>query len=292
MFYAGLLIRTKLNMKYTVVNFSSADIQEWQKDLLISELGGMAFDSFEETDDGFKAYIPTEQLDVLALESLLLKTVEGYTIDYSIEDIPYQNWNEIWESNFKPIVVDERCYVRATFHPSDPNYPIELVIEPKMAFGTGHHQTTSMMISFLLDNDVENKSVLDMGCGTGILAILASKKGASNILAVDNDEVCIENVRDNMKLNEVKNIQCEVGSVEKIEEKEFDIIYANINRNILLDHMPMYANSLPLGGELYLSGFYDGEDLQLLQKAANKYNLEFLDKKTTDNWCAARFTKR
>lgn len=279
-------------MKYTVVNFSSADIQEWQKDLLISELGGMAFDSFEETDDGFKAYIPTEQLDVLALESLLLKTVEGYTIDYSIEDIPYQNWNEIWESNFKPIVVDERCYVRATFHPSDPNYPIELVIEPKMAFGTGHHQTTSMMISFLLDNDVENKSVLDMGCGTGILAILASKKGASNILAVDNDEVCIENVRDNMQLNKVKNIQCEVGSVEKIEEKEFDIIYANINRNILLDHMPMYANSLPLGGELYLSGFYDGEDLQLLQKAANKYNLEFLDKKTTDNWCAARFTKR
>lgn len=279
-------------MKYTAVNFVSSDIQDWQKDLLIAELADIGFDTFEDTSEGFSAYIPSSNLDLAALETLLLAQVDGYNIDYQVQDIKEENWNALWESNFNPILVDDACYVRATFHESKPQYPYQIVIDPKMSFGTGHHQTTSMMLSYILEHDFQAKRVLDMGCGTGILAILASKKGASAITAIDFDSICVESVKENTLLNDVSNIEVRLGSSEAIGDDKFDVILANINRNILLDQMPTYAASLEEGGELFLSGFYAQEDLPILQQACEKHALAYQDHKQTDLWCAARFIKK
>ena len=279
-------------MKYTEVAFTSKDIQDWQKDLLIAELGEVGFDTFEDTDEGFKAYIPSSNLDVQSIETVLLTQVEDYSIEYTINDVEEQNWNALWESNFNPIIVDDKCYVRATFHESKPEFPYEIVIDPKMSFGTGHHQTTSMMLSFILDNDFENKNVLDMGCGTGILAILASKKSADSILAVDYDSICVDSVIENTALNNISNIEARLGSKEVIEGLTFDTILANINRNILLDQLDTYSSVLKINGDLFISGFYVAEDLDILKAKCESVGFEFKEHKQKDAWCAARFIKK
>lgn len=279
-------------MKYTAVNFVSLDIQDWQKDLLIAELGDIGFDTFQDKDKGFSAYVPSANLDLQALETVLLSNAVDYTIDYEVQDIEDQNWNKLWESNFNPIVVDDLCYVRATFHESKPDFPYEIVIDPKMSFGTGHHQTTSMMLSYILENDFLDKEVLDMGCGTGILAILASKRGAKTVLAVDYDDICVDSVIENSQLNALSNIEALLGSKEVIAGKSFDIILANINRNILLDQMSTYADDLRVGGELYLSGFYEEEDLPILRQCCDDLSLDYVSHKVMDKWCAARFIKK
>jgi len=278
-------------MKYTAVTFTSFNIEEWQKDLLIAELANLGFDTFEDQDQGFVAYIPSANLDIQALETTLFTEAVGYDISYQVEELENKNWNQVWESNFSPILVDNQCYVRATFHEDKPEYPYQIIIDPKMSFGTGHHQTTSMMLSFILENNFEGKEVLDMGCGTGILAILASKRGASNVLAVDFDPICVESVIENKELNQVSNITASLGSKEVIEEKHFDIIVANINRNILLDQFDVYASDLSVSGELYISGFYDGEDLEILKDKAEALGFQFVVKKVLDTWCAAKFIK-
>jgi len=266
-------------------------MEEWQKDLLIAELANLGFDTFEDQDQGFVAYIPAANLDIQALETALLVEAVGYDISYDVNELENKNWNQVWESNFSPIVVDDQCYVRATFHEDKPEYPYQIIIDPKMSFGTGHHQTTSMMLSFILENDFEGKSVLDMGCGTGILAILGSKRGASNILAVDFDPICVESVLENKVLNQVDNIEAKLGSKEAIEGKKFNTILANINRNILLDQFDVYYADLENSGELYISGFYDGEDLDILKNKAEGLGFQFVDKKVLDTWCAAKFIK-
>ncbi|WP_312697557.1 50S ribosomal protein L11 methyltransferase [Sphingobacterium mizutaii] len=278
-------------MKYTAVTFTSSNMEEWQKDLLIAELANLGFDTFEDQDQGFVAYIPAANLDIQALETALLVEAVGYDISYDVNELENKNWNQVWESNFSPIVVDDQCYVRATFHEDKPEYPYQIIIDPKMSFGTGHHQTTSMMLSFILENDFEGKSVLDMGCGTGILAILGSKRGASNILAVDFDPICVESVLENKVLNQVDNIEAKLGSKEAIEGKKFNTILANINRNILLDQFDVYYADLENSGELYISGFYDGEDLDILKNKAEGLGFQFVDKKVLDTWCAAKFIK-
>lgn len=278
-------------MKYTAVTFTSSNMEEWQKDLLIAELANLGFDTFEDQDQGFVAYIPAANLDIQALETALLVEAVGYDISYDVNELENKNWNQVWESNFSPIVVDDQCYVRATFHEDKPEYPYQIIIDPKMSFGTGHHQTTSMMLSFILENDFEGKSVLDMGCGTGILAILASKRGASNILAVDFDPICVESVLENKVLNQVDNIEAKLGSKEAIEGKKFNSILANINRNILMDQFDVYYADLENSGELYISGFYDGEDLDILRNKAEGLGFQFVDKKVLDTWCAAKFIK-
>lgn len=278
-------------MKYTAVTFTSSNMEEWQKDLLIAELANLGFDTFEDQDQGFVAYIPAANLDIQALETALLVEAVGYDISYEVNELENKNWNQVWESNFSPIVVDDQCYVRATFHEDKPEYPYQIIIDPKMSFGTGHHQTTSMMLSFILENDFEGKSVLDMGCGTGILAILASKRGASNILAVDFDPICVESVLENKVLNQVDNIEAKLGSKEAIEGKKFNAILANINRNILMDQFDVYYADLENSGELYISGFYDGEDLDILKNKAEGLGFQFVDKKVLDTWCAAKFIK-
>ncbi|WP_164108342.1 MULTISPECIES: 50S ribosomal protein L11 methyltransferase [Sphingobacterium] len=278
-------------MKYTAVNFISADIQDWQKDLLIADLGDIGFDTFEDSEQGFDAYIPSSNLDVQRLETLLLDQVVDYQLDYSINEIEEENWNTLWESNFNPILVDDVCYVRATFHEAKPEYKYEIVIDPKMSFGTGHHQTTSMMLSFILANDFNGKRVLDMGCGTGILAILAAKKGASSLLAVDYDSICVESVEENKVLNGVTNLESRLGSKEVIEGGMYDTILANINRNILLDQLDTYESVLEKGGELYLSGFYEAEDLDIIKHKCEGLGLFFKERKVMDQWCAAKFVK-
>lgn len=278
-------------MKYTAVTFTSPTMEEWQKDLLIAELANLGFDTFEDQDQGFVAYIPDSNLDIQALETVLLTEAVGYDISYSVQELENKNWNQEWESNFSPIVVDDQCYVRATFHEDKPSYPYQIIIDPKMSFGTGHHQTTSMMLSFILENEFQGKEVLDMGCGTGILAILASKKGANNILAVDFDPICVESVIENKLLNGVENIEAKLGSKDAIEGKHFDVILANINRNILLDQFETYSSDLSNTGELYISGFYDGEDLTILTEKAESLGFQFMEKKVLDTWCAAKFIK-
>ncbi|WP_160068243.1 50S ribosomal protein L11 methyltransferase [Sphingobacterium bovisgrunnientis] len=278
-------------MKYTAVNFVSTDIQDWQKDLLIAELAEIGFDTFEDTDEGFAGYIPSANLDIQALETLLLAQTGEFNVDYQINDVKEENWNALWESNFNPIVVDDACYVRATFHDAKPEYTYEIVIDPKMSFGTGHHQTTSMMLSYILENNFQNKKVLDMGCGTGILAILAAKKGAKHILAVDYDNICVDSVKENSELNGITNIESQLGSKEVIVGNKFDTILANINRNILLDQMSTYADNLDSKGELYISGFYEEEDLPILRKCCEELSFTFVSHKVLDKWCAAKFIK-
>lgn len=279
-------------MKYSVANFYCENIQDWQKDLLIDELGSVGFDTFEDKDFGFSAYIPSSNLDISILETVLLNQVDGYQLDYKIEDIEEQNWNVLWESSFEPIIVDDSIYVRATFHEAQPSYKYEIVINPKMSFGTGHHQTTSMMLSYILENNFDDKRVLDMGCGTGILAILASKRGASIVEAIDYDAICVDSVVENRELNGVSNINVKLGSKEVIGDLLFDTILANINRNILLDQLDTYAAVLKSGGELYLSGFYEDQDLGIIKEKCERENIFFIENKEMDNWCAAKFVKQ
>lgn len=278
-------------MKYSAVTFTSPQMEDWQKDLLISELAGIGYDTFEDVDQGFAAYIPTSNVDIQSLETVLLQHTEGFAVDYVVADIEDKNWNAFWESNFNPITVDDACYVRATFHEAKPAMRYEIVIDPKMSFGTGHHQTTSMMLSYILASDWQDKEVLDMGCGTGILAILAAKKGAKHILAVDFDDICVASVEENKGLNKLNNITALLGSKEVLVGKTFDSILANINRNILLDQLAQYSLCLHPGGSLYISGFYDGEDLQLLSEKAQAEGFTFQSKKVLDNWCSAKFIK-
>jgi len=278
-------------MNYSEVIFTCVGGEEWQRDLFIQRLADIGFDTFEVQPDGFSGYIATEQLNLEAVESLLIHQPPGFDVRYLVNEIAPRNWNAEWERNFDPVVIDDRCYVRATFHEPDPSYPYEIVIDPKMAFGTGHHQTTSLMMRYMLETKLEGKRVLDMGCGTGILAILAAKLGATAILAIDNDPVCVASVEENKQLNRVAAITEQCGDADLIVEMQFDVILANINRNILLDQLDKYALCLESGGQLFLSGFYDGDDLGVLRAAAEMHGLTYLDHKTLDSWAAARFTK-
>lgn len=278
-------------MKYSSVIFTSSSMEDWQKDLLIASLGEIGYDTFEDIEQGFAAYIPAANLDLQVLETTLLKEAEDFDLHYEVQDFEDQNWNKLWESNFNPITVDDLCYVRATFHASRPEIPYEIVIDPKMSFGTGHHQTTSMMLSYILEADFTGKEVLDMGCGTGILAILAEKKGAKEVLAVDYDEICVSSVEENKVLNNVVTITAALGSKERLEGLSFDVILANINRNILLDQLAQYSLSLRAGGTLYISGFYEGEDLAILQEKAQSVGFSFEEMKVLDKWCSAKFNK-
>ncbi len=280
-------------MRYSEVNFYCTNGESWQQELLIQDLGNLGFDTFEERDFGFSGYLPTERFDADLVDQLLRSLPLPFHVDYEVKEIETQNWNAIWESNFSPIMIDDQCYVRASFHPARRDVPLEIVITPKMSFGTGHHQTTAMMARYILEGKSwEGKSVLDMGCGTGILGILAAKMGASDVLAIDNDEICVENTLENAQLNNVKFlIKSALGSVEKINGLVFDAIFANINRNILLEHMSAYSASMRSGSSLYISGFYRESDLEILKVKAEDHNLAFISSKFDDPWAAAHFEK-
>ncbi|RZK80189.1 MAG: 50S ribosomal protein L11 methyltransferase [Pedobacter sp.] len=277
-------------MQYIQVTFHFAQIEDYQKDLLIDDLANIGYNTFDDTEDGFAAFIDYNSYSQEKLGEIV-QQLEGVQSTYTITEIEGENWNKEWEKNFEPLVISDQCYVRATFHEPMPEYKYEIVIDPKMAFGTGHHQTTTMMMEFLLTADVKGKSVLDMGCGTGILAILAAKLGASDLVAIDNDEVCYQSTLENAALNNITNIEAMCGGKEAIPTAQFDTILANINRNILLDQIPVYAHVLKAGGEIFFSGFYESPDLDMIKEACSQVSMKYVQHKKIGDWVAAHFIK-
>lgn len=256
-------------------------------EILIAELGYAGFESFVETEDGVTAYIQKDEWNKNILASINILESDEFTIEYSFSEIEQVNWNSEWEKNFEPIEVDGKCIVRAPFHPSK-NYPYEIVIEPKMSFGTGHHETTFMMLQFILEDDFKGKSVLDMGCGTAVLAILTEMKGASAIDAIDIDSWCFENSLENIQRNNCKTISVELGDATLLAKDKYDVVIANINRNILLNDMATYKASFKNNGTLYLSGFYT-QDLPIITETCNNLGFTFVESKEKNNWVAAKF---
>ncbi|MEC7264901.1 MAG: 50S ribosomal protein L11 methyltransferase [Bacteroidota bacterium] len=271
---------------YLEYNFKITPLQP-ATDILIAELGDAGFESFVETEEGLLAYILKEEWKEGQLDDLFAMQHPGFEISWTSTEIEQQNWNAEWEKNFHPIQVGGRCMVRAPFHdPIDVEY--DIVIEPKMSFGTGHHETTHMMLQHILDHDFEGKSVLDMGCGTGVLAILAMKKGATPVEAIDIDEWCVINSQENIERNDCASIHVEQGISDVLVGRKYDVILANINRNILLDDIPVYANCLNKGGALFLSGFYL-QDLDAISAKCAAHGLEFEKKLEKNNWISAKY---
>ena len=271
---------------YIEYNFTVSPLQPGTE-ILIAQLGLVNFESFVETEKGVKAYIQKPDWKESVLEDIQILDSEEFEISHIKSEIAQVNWNSEWENNFHPIEVDGECAVRAPFHKPF-NVTYEIVIEPKMSFGTGHHETTYMMLQHILENDFKGKSVLDMGCGTAVLAILAEMRGAKAIDAVDIDEWCFENSIENVERNECYSISVYQGDASFLSDKKYDCIIANINRNILLQDMETYFNCLNKAGELYLSGFYK-EDLPLINKTCTKLGLTFVSNKEKNNWIAAKF---
>ena len=258
------------------------------REVMVAQLGLLGFESFVDTPEGFKAYIPQSDFRENDFLQIDVFDIQGLEIEWQSQIIPPKNWNRLWEQNFSPIRVGNRCVVRADFHPSE-KAEYELVITPKMSFGTGHHQTTQMMISFLLDLDCKDKCVLDMGTGTGVLAILAAKRGAKSILAVDNDPWCVENTKENIELNRCQYISAELDDSVSTTKK-FDLVLANINRNVLLEQIGDYGQILTSGGDLLLSGFYV-EDLGIIRNTCEAEGFRFIRNFEQNGWVAAHFSQ-
>ena len=258
-------------------------------EILIAELGELAFESFIETEEGVSAYIQKDFWNEAILEDIYILQNPEFKISYTIEDIEQVNWNEEWEKNFNPIDVDGKCYVRAPFHEKS-NAAYEIVIEPKMSFGTGHHETTHMIIQHLLETDLKDKKTLDMGCGTAILAILAEMKGAQPIDAIDIDNWCYLNSIENAERNNCKHITVYEGDAELLKDKNYDVIIANINRNILLNDMQTYVDCLNENGIIFLSGFYT-EDFEAINESCVSKGLSYEKEIIRNNWMSLKYKK-
>ena len=279
-------------MNYYELQISLVPNTETNRDILAALLAETGFESFIESETGLTAYVPEKNYSKERIDELFaLSPLNDTEIKRRLHYIETQDWNEEWEKNFfQPIIIDRQCVIHSSFHKNIPDLPYDIVIDPKMAFGTGHHETTSLMISFLLQAEVEGKSFLDMGCGTAVLAILAKMRGAARTLAIDNDEWAWRNALDNLEINRVQNIEVLLGDANRLHSEQFDFIFANINRNILLADIPIYAACMKQHAGLYISGFYL-EDLDSISKECRKNGLQFLDHKTKNNWTAARFER-
>jgi ribosomal protein L11 methyltransferase len=278
-------------MSYTKVSIQIKPYNSDVADIIIALLGEIGFESFEENESGFDAFIPSGDFNEELLNGIELP-IEGITLQKSVEEIPDQNWNEVWEKNyFQPIVIDNQCVVRGPFHPKFPEIPYQIVIEPKMAFGTGHHETTGMMLQHILENNMAGEQVLDMGCGTGILGVLASMRGAKSVLGIDIDKWCTDNTEENCHLNNINNMTVQLGGAELLPHSAvFDVVLANINRNILLADMGAYAMCLKPGGLLFLSGFY-ASDLDAINASTQQNGLTYISHKEQNQWVAVAYKK-
>ena len=253
-------------------------------EVLMAELTRANFETFLENENGFEAYVEREEYDKSLVSEIRKKYKSVTPLEFSFSQIAKRNWNEEWEKSFSPIVVDERCLIRASFHEADKRYPYEIIITPKMSFGTGHHQTTWLMVKNMLRIDHLHKRVMDAGCGTGILSILASKLGAKEIEAFDIDDWSVENGNENISINQRTNIRIQQGKISEVElNGKFDIILANINKNILLDELNTYASFLNPGGLILLSGFLTLDIPDLLAKAS-VYNLREISRDERETW--------
>ena len=258
-------------------------------EILIAELGFAGFESFVESDNGVTAYIQKEEWNATVLENISVLTSDEFSIKFSKKEIEQTNWNSEWEKNFEPIQVDNLVSIRAPFH-ENPNLKYDIVIEPKMSFGTGHHETTHMMVQHLINLDLENKSTLDMGCGTGILAIFAEMKGAKPLDGIDIDNWCYLNSIENAERNNCKHISFYEGDASLLIKQKYDVIIANINRNILLNDMLTYTKCLNEKGILLLSGFYK-EDISIINEEVSKHGLTLQNTLERNNWVSLKYLK-
>ena len=277
-------------MKYFEVTFSVNPCNETITDILSALTAEIGFESFVECEGGMQAYIQQSLFDEEALKNIIADfPIPDTDITYTITEPEDKDWNEEWEKNFfQPIVIEDRCVIHSTFHKDYPKAEYDIVINPQMAFGTGHHETTSSILGELLDADLKGKSVLDMGCGTSILAILASMRGADPVTAIDIDDWCVNNSRDNIALNNINNITVELGDASLLEgRKPFDVIIANINRNILLNDMAAYTACMHKGSEIYMSGFYV-QDIDAIRSKGESLGLKFVHYREKNNWAAVK----
>ena len=276
-------------MNYYACSFSNPE-NEILKDMFMELLGTIGFDSFMDTDDGLEAYCKEQDYKETELDEILQMEQFADVTLLKKELIPDQDWNATWEASYEPVVINELCRIRAPFHQVEGSYKYDLIIEPKMSFGTAHHETTSQIIELMLQSDFTGLDVLDMGSGTGVLAILAKKLGSATTVAIDNDEWAYRNALDNIRLNDENEIVVELGDADSLNNRQFDLILANINRNILLRDMKEYVKCLLDGGKIFFSGFYE-EDLKLIAKEAESLGLKYISHVTKNNWTAAVFMK-
>ncbi len=279
-------------MNFIQVDFSFEAFEEFMADILAAELAEIGFDSFVPCENGMQAFIPETKFNENSLKDAINNYPLEVAISYEIVTVASKNWNEEWEKHyFEPIVIGEECVIHSSFHKDIPVAKYDIIIDPKMSFGTGHHETTSLVIGEILKMNLTGKKVLDMGCGTAVLAILAAMRGASELLAIDIDSWCTENSLENIALNKVSGIEVKLGGAELLDGLHFDIILANINRNILLADMEKYAACLTTGGELYMSGFYKA-DIPVIEAELNRNGLELIDFKEKNNWVVVKTVKK
>ena len=278
---------------YTKVKFAVTPNEEMATDVLAALLAEIGFESFVPEDEGMSAYVPQALYNEENIANVVAEfPIEGFEITYDCQFIEGEDWNAQWEKNyFQPIVLGEDCVIHSTFHTDVPKARYDILIDPKMAFGTGYHQTTCHMLRAILASDMSGKSVLDMGCGTALLAILARKHGAEKVVAIDIDEFAYENAKENVTLNGTPDIEVRLGGADAIKESDsFDYVIANINRNILLMDMVNYVRCMHTGSQIFISGFYT-EDMEVLKEEAARHGLRYLDYAENDNWAMMKFVK-
>lgn len=276
-------------MNYIEVNFTLNPVQPYAE-ILMAELSDLPYNTFVETEKGLLAYIPKKDFNEAALKSIDFITQKKAQVSYTIKEIEAENWNEKWESNFPQVIINDKCTIRAPFHPQPEKVAYDIIISPKMAFGTGHHQTTAQVANRLFEIDLKNKSVLDMGCGTAVLAIIAHKLGALRITAVDIDEWATDNAIENCQLNQCDNIEILTGDASLVNGRKYDVIISNINRNVLLQDMHQYAACLNSNGILLLSGFYE-DDIPILIEKAAEFGLKENHRSSKDKWSILELLK-
>jgi ribosomal protein L11 methyltransferase len=260
-------------------------------EILMAEIAEVGFDTFLETENGFEAYAEQENFDKILLEEIKKKYSQVQPLLFATDRIQKKNWNEEWEKNLEPIIVDDQCLIRAEFHKIEKKYPYEIIITPKMSFGTGHHQTTYLMIKNQMKIDHHNKQVMDAGCGTAVLSIMAAKLGATQVEAFDIDEWSAVNGKENIENNQCPNINLHLGTIADMKfEGKFDVILANINKNVLLAEMKIYASYLTKEGKLLLSGFYTN-DVEDLKEEASLHGLSPIAIDEKETWAALLFSK-
>lgn len=279
-------------MKYYEIKFKTTPANEVVSDILSALAAEAGCESFEYTEDGMTAYVQQALFDEAVLkEQLEVFPIPDTQITYTVAEAEDKDWNEEWEKNyFQPIVIDNQCVIHSTFHKDIPAAKYDIIINPQMAFGTGHHETTSLMIGELINAELQDKKVLDMGCGTSILAIMAAKRGAKAITAIDIDDWCVENSKDNLQLNGIDNVNVFQGDANSLENMDFDVIIANINRNILLNDMHHYVACMYPGSVIFMSGFYV-QDIPSIQAEGERLGLTFQYFREKNNWCVVKLTK-